>query len=275
MTPVVVNPVKPLATPAAVMSQIFESKVMLSPLSPRVTTPLASRVVATATEPVKLAALEIVWSLMRPEVMVLAPIDKAPPNVRLESVPTEVKEELSTVALRVAPLRVPAGAITVAVDAAVIKPLALTVKVGMAVDEPNEPTLALTVARVVPFPTEVTSPIKLALVVTLPAVRPEAVPVMLVPTRVEGVPRSGVTRVGEFENTKLLVPVSSVTVEARLALDGVCKKSLMPVAILEKILPRKLKVPVTVRLVEVALVVVPALATKPSVKVTLPLAVSA
>ena len=41
---------------------------------------------------------------------------------------------------------------------------------------------------VVAFPTEVTSPVRLALVVTLPAVKPEAVPVMFVPTNAEGVP---------------------------------------------------------------------------------------
>src|SRR4051812_179047 len=39
------------------------------------------------------------------------------------------------------------------------------------------------------------TPVRLALVVTEPAVRPEAVPVMLVPMRVEGVPKSGVVKV--------------------------------------------------------------------------------
>ena len=47
------------------------------------------------------------------------------------------------------------------------------------------------------LPTEVTSPVRFALVVTLPAVSPEAVPVMLVPTSVDGVPRFGVVSVGE------------------------------------------------------------------------------
>ena len=34
--PVVVNPVNPEATPAPLISQVFESKMMLSPLSPKV-----------------------------------------------------------------------------------------------------------------------------------------------------------------------------------------------------------------------------------------------
>ena len=44
------------------------------------------------------------------------------------------------------------------------------------------------------FPTEVIMPVKLALVVTVPAVKPEAVPVILVPTNVDGVPRLGVAK---------------------------------------------------------------------------------
>ena len=67
------------------------------------------------------------------------------------------------------------------------------------------------------LPTEVTAPVRLALVVTLPAVRPDAVPVMFVPTRVEGVPRFGVTRVGLVANTAAPLPVSSVSAPARLA----------------------------------------------------------
>ena len=90
---------------------------------------------------------------------------------------------------------------------------------------------ALTIAPAaieVVLPTEVTSPVRLAFVVTVPAVRPEALPVMFVPTRVEGVPRLGVTRVGDVANTRLPDPVSSVTAEARLALDGVAKKVATP-----------------------------------------------
>jgi hypothetical protein len=81
----------------------------------------------------------------------------------------------------------------------------------------------------VALPTEVTAPVKLALVVTLPAVKPEAVPVMFVPTKADGVPRAGVTRVGLVANTKEPVPVSSVTAEIRLADDGVPKKVATPV----------------------------------------------
>jgi hypothetical protein len=103
--------------------------------------------------------------------------------------------------------------------------LALTVTLALV----NDPTLELTVARVVALPTEVTSPVRLALVttvvalptevtapvrlalvVTCPAVKPEAVPVILVPTRADGVPNAGVTKVGEVANTLLPVPVSSV-----------------------------------------------------------------
>lgn len=60
----------------------------------------------------------------------------------------------------------------------------------------------------------------MAFVVTLPAVKPDAVPVMLVPTRAEGVPKAGVTKVGEVANTNEPEPVSSVTADAKLAEDG-------------------------------------------------------
>ena len=63
----------------------------------------------------------------------------------------------------------------------------------------------------VAFPVEVMAPVRLAFVVTVPAVSPAAVPVMLVPTRVDGVPKFGVTRVGEVAKTATPVPVSSVS----------------------------------------------------------------
>lgn len=44
-----------------------------------------------------------------------------------------------------------------------------------------------------------------------PEVNPLPVPVMFVPTRVDGVPRLGVTRVGEVAKTAAPVPVSSVS----------------------------------------------------------------
>ena len=70
----------------------------------------------------------------------------------------------------------------------------------------------------------------MAFVVTFPAVKPAAVPVIFVPTRAEGVPKAGVTRVGEVLNTRRLDPVSSVTAEARLAELGVAKKVATPAA---------------------------------------------
>ena len=91
--------------------------------------------------------------------------------------------------------------------AAVINPLALTVMLAFV----NAPTLELTVASVDALPTEVTSPVKLALVVTLLEVNAVAVPVMFVPTNADGVPKSGVTRTGEFDNTTAVVPVLVVT----------------------------------------------------------------
>jgi hypothetical protein len=66
-------------------------------------------------------------------------------------------------------------------------------------------------ARVAALPELVTSPVKFALVVTLPAVRPEAVPVTLVMTPDAGVPRAGVTNVGDVANTADPVPVSLVS----------------------------------------------------------------
>jgi len=97
-----------------------------------------------------------------------------------------------------------------------------SVKAPKRLAELNEP-------KDVALPTEVTAPVKLALVVTLPAVRPEAVPVMFVPTKADGVPRAGVTRVGLLANTKAPDPVSSVIAEAKLALEGVAKRVATPV----------------------------------------------
>lgn len=49
-------------------------------------------------------------------------------------------------------------------------------------------------------------------------------PVALVRTPEDGVPSAGVTNVGELENTADPVPVSSVKVLAKFALDGVARK---------------------------------------------------
>ena len=66
----------------------------------------------------------------------------------------------------------------------------------------------------VALPEEVIAPVKFASVVTFPAVKLEAVPVIFVPTKVVGVPKFGVTRVGEVENTKLVDVVPVVPVAA-------------------------------------------------------------
>ena len=55
------------------------------------------------------------------------------------------------------------------------------------------------------------------------------VPVMFVPTSVEGVPRFGVVSTGEVAKTSAPVPVSSVTAEIRFALEGVPRKVAIPV----------------------------------------------
>ncbi len=81
-----------------------------------------------------------------------------------------------------------------------------------AVCEPNEVVL----------PELVTTPDRLALVVTLPAVRFAAVPDILVPTKADGVPSAGVTRVGEVPRTTSPVPVHVNKEEvARLAASAV------------------------------------------------------
>lgn len=80
----------------------------------------------------------------------------------------------------------------------------------------------------VALPTEVTAPVKLALVTVEPAIKPKAVPVMLVATMAVGVPRSGVTNVGDVANTSAPVPVSSVTAARKLADEGVPKKVAIP-----------------------------------------------
>jgi hypothetical protein len=54
------------------------------------------------------------------------------------------------------------------------------------------------------------------------------VPEALVSTKADGVPKSGVTRVGLVANTKAPEPVSSVTAAARFALDGVPRNVATP-----------------------------------------------
>ena len=63
---------------------------------------------------------------------------------------------------------------------------------------------------------------------TVPLILMDAVPVRFVTTPDAGVPRAGVTKVGEVANTKAPVPVSSVTAVRRLADEGVAKKVATP-----------------------------------------------
>lgn len=86
--------------------------------------------------------------------------------------------------------------------------------------------------RVVALPTDVTSPVRLALVVTLPAVSPDAVPVIFVPTRAEGVPSAGVTSVGEVLRTTLPVPVLVTTPVPPLATASVPASVIVPVLVI-------------------------------------------
>jgi hypothetical protein len=58
---------------------------------------------------------------------------------------------------------------------------------------------------------------------------PTGSPVALVRTPEAGVPKAGVTSVGDVPNTKAPEPVSPVTVAAKLALDGVAKNVATPV----------------------------------------------
>jgi hypothetical protein len=55
-------------------------------------------------------------------------------------------------------------------------------------------------------------------------------PVAFVNVPLDGVPKAGVTNVGDVANTNAPVPVSSVTVAAKFALDGVAKNVAIPVA---------------------------------------------
>ena len=64
--------------------------------------------------------------------------------------------------------------------------------------------------------------------VTVPAVKPEAVPVIFVPINVLGVPRLGVTSVGELLNTTATVPVEDVTPVPPLATASVPANVIAP-----------------------------------------------
>jgi len=210
VTPVVSG--KPVALVRTAALGVPNAGVVKDGLLERTTLPVPVEVVV----PVPPLATAIVVPVQVPEVIV----------------PTEVKEELTTVLFKVVPERVPAGAITAAVEIAVTRPLPLTVTTGIAVELPKVPTLLLTVASVVTFddPVLVTSPVIAAFVVTVPAVNPEAVPVILVPTRAEGVPNAGVTSVGEVARTTAPLPV---VLAAEIAVPLPCK---MPVIVVERVI---------------------------------------
>ena len=109
-------PVKPEAAPAAVTSQTLESMVTFSPLSPRVTRPLASKVPLAVKVPVE----------VKPEVAVIKPemvgvaVQAVPVTVKLP--PKEVKllpETVNVLSKVVAPWRVK-------VPGVVVEPMTLT-----------------------------------------------------------------------------------------------------------------------------------------------------
>ena len=100
------------------------------------------------------------------------------------------------------------------------------------------------------LPTLVTSPVRFALVVTLPAVKFAAVPEIFVPTSVDGVPKLGVTNVGDVDNTTLPVPVDEVTPVPPLATATV--PDILPAVTVDettgifKVVPDKVAAPVPV-----------------------------
>jgi hypothetical protein len=81
------------------------------------------------------------------------------------NVPTDVKDDVTTVEPIAVPVREDAGAEINVVPAAVRIPLAFTVNVGIKFEEPNDPILELTVAKVAVAPEVVMSPTRLVLVI--------------------------------------------------------------------------------------------------------------
>ena len=106
---------------------------------------------------------------------------------------------------------VPLSVVPVFNDVADATPKIGVIKVGV-LSTTNFVPVPVLDAIDVALPTDVITPVKFALVVTLPAVKPDAVPVIFVPTNVDGVPKFGVTKVGEVLKTKLVdvVPVVPV-----------------------------------------------------------------
>jgi hypothetical protein len=109
--------------------------------------------------------------------------------------------------------------LVVTVEALMVEKVAVPVNVG-AIDIANVVPVPVCEAIDVTFPVLVIGPVRFALVVTVPAVSPEAVPVILVPTRAEGVPSAGDTRVGLFESTTV-EPIPVVEPAVKLPPDVV------------------------------------------------------
>jgi len=107
--------------------------------------------------------------------------------------------------------------------------LALVTTVAALPTEVTPPVKFALVTTVAALPTDVTPPVKFALVVTLLAVKAVAVPEMFVPTNAVGVPRSGVTKVGLFDSTTLVVPVEDATPVPPLATASVPASVTTPV----------------------------------------------
>lgn len=153
---------------------------------------------------------------------------RAPLNVKDVREPTLVRDDAVTPEASVAPVSVPAGAITAAVVMPVTKPLLLNVTTGIAVEEPVVAPVATVASVVAKNPAVVEmSPVNAgnwaaASVPVTPVERGSPVAFVSVPEA--GVPRTGVTSVGDVANTSAPVPVSLVTAAIRLALDGVPRK---------------------------------------------------
>ena len=217
-----VTPVPPLATgsvPVTCVVRLTFDNAPPSVKSPEEVTvpdremPLTVPVPPTeVTVPTPGAGALMVWLGHVPVIVMLAPDTRAgvavpePPRAtgKMPVVPPSIG---SPVALVNVPLvGVPKMGVTrVGLVAKTAAPLPVSsVNAAAKLADVNDPKEAA-------LPIEVTMPVRFALVVTVPAVKLAAVPVMFVPTRVEGVPRLGVTSVGLFDSTLLPVPVEVVT----------------------------------------------------------------
>ena len=161
-----------------------------------------------------LAPTVVAPRLVRAPAAVVAPV---PPEVKARALMrfkvVMVDEEMVVVA------RVEMPEITKVPVLTVSAKLAVPVKVG-AIENTLRPVPVLSVKavsrlaevnepRTVAFPVLVMAPVRLALVVTLLAVKDVAVPVMLVPTKVDGVPKFGVVKIGFVVYATTPVPDSS------------------------------------------------------------------